>query len=75
MVGGKQRREDPRDRLGRRERGRAATMISGIEKRLTTAARIATQLLDYDVERRRFPPPPPPCLYLAPSIRPDPARQ
>lgn len=62
MVGGKGGREDPRDRLGRRERGRAATMIPGIEKRLTTAARIATQLLDYGVERRRFPPPPPRVL-------------
>lgn len=62
---GRKQREDPRDRLGRRERGRAATMIPGIEKRLTTAARIATQLLDHGVERRRFPPPPP-CLYLSP---------
>lgn len=70
--GGRQRRENPRDRLGRRERGRAATMIPGIEKRLTTVARIATQLLDYGVERRRFPSLLP-CLYLAPSIRP--ARQ
>jgi len=61
---GRQQREDPRDRLGRRERGRAATMIPGIEKRLTTAARIATQLLDYGIERRRFPPPP--CPYLIP---------
>jgi len=72
--GGRQRREDPRDRLGHRERGRTATMIPGIEKRLTTAARIATQLLDYSEERRRFPSPPL-CPYLTPSIRPDHARQ
>lgn len=59
-----------------RARARAATMIPGIEKRLTTVARITTQLLDLGEEgrrrrrRRRFPPSP--CPYLAFSVRPDP---
>lgn len=47
--------EEGKKLLGDRlERGRAATMSPGIEKRLTTVARIATQLLDFGKERRRF---------------------